>query len=338
MPNLDFIDRVYNYFVRHPLVLRALDWSKRHSLPGLNGITLYSIAAFIDKETRDDAISTRANSMAFSLFMAIFPSIIVLITLLPYTPLYEMKVEVDGRQEQFQDLLRDNIKEVMPGEAGKMLFDLINDIATKPQNELLSFGFFLTIWFASNGMMSMIKGLEKTYKATFRRRTPFQKRLMAIQMTFLIGLVLVASVILVILGNTILHFVFQYIKVDFLTRFAFFSLRWVVVFILFYTLFSMIYRYGSSTRRPIPFFNSGAALATPLSILTSWGFSFYVDNFGNYNALYGSIGTLIVLMLWIQLNCMILLFGFELNAGITVLKHHQEQQQREAEEAARESE
>jgi membrane protein len=82
----------------------------------------------------------------------------------------------------------------------------------------------------------------------------------------------------------------------------------------------MIYHYGSSTRRRIPFFNAGATLATFLSILTSWGFSFYVDNFGNYNALYGSIGTLVVLMLWIQLNCMILLIGFELNAGIAVLR------------------
>jgi membrane protein len=90
--------------------------------------------------------------------------------------------------------------------------------------------------------------------------------------------------------------------------------------LLFYTTFSTIYRFGASIRRPVPFFNPGAMLATLLSIIISWGFSFYVDNFGNYNALYGSIGTLIVLMLWIQLNCMILLIGFELNAGITVLR------------------
>jgi membrane protein len=108
---------------------------------------------------------------------------------------------------------------------------------------------------------------------------------------------------------------------------AFFALRWVVVLLLFYTLFSTIYRYGSSTRRKIPFINSGAVLATFLSILTSWGFSFYVDNFGNYNALYGSIGALIVLMIWIQLNCMILLIGFELNAGIVVLRDQRREKQ-----------
>jgi membrane protein len=94
----------------------------------------------------------------------------------------------------------------------------------------------------------------------------------------------------------------------------------VVVFSLFYGIFSTIYRYGSSTRRKIPFFNPGAFLATVLSLLTSWGFSFYVDNFGSYNKVYGSIGTLIVIMVWLQLNCLILLIGFELNAGIAVLR------------------
>jgi len=315
-----FAVRVYHYFVHHPLWLQLVEWSKTHTLPGLQRVPLYNLLKFIEKETRDDAITTRANSMAFSLFMAIFPSIIVLITLLPYTPLYEMRVETGGKSQQFEDLLKDNIDEIMPGSAGDMLFNTIKEIATKPQSGLLSFGFFLAIWFASNGMLSMMKGLEKDYKTTFKRRTDFQKRLIAIQLTFLVGIVLVASVIFVILGNTILNLVFQFVKVDVLSRFAFFSLRWVVVILLFYTLFSTIYRYGSSTRRKIPFFNSGAALATPLSILTSWGFSFYVDNFGNYNALYGSIGTLVVLMLWIQLNCMILLIGFELNAGIAVLR------------------
>jgi membrane protein len=290
--------------------MRLLAWSKGHSLPGLSKIPIYNLVKFIDKETKEDAIITRANSMAFSFFMAIFPSIIVLFTLLAYTPLYE----------NFDDVLRDSIHEIMPGSAGKLIFKTIEDIATIPRSGLLSFGFFLAIWFASNGMLSMMRGLEKDYSATFKRRTGFEKRMIAIQLTFLVAIVLVASVVLVILGNTILRFVFQYIRADAITRMTLFSFRWVVVLLLFYTSFSTIYRYGSSTRRKIPFFNPGAMLAMLLSIFISWGFSFYVDNFGNYNKVYGSIGTLIVLMIWIQLNCMILLIGFELNAGIAVLR------------------
>lgn len=297
----------------------VINWSKNHSAPGLKKIPLYNLIVFIDRELQRDAIVTRANSMAFSFFLAMFPAIIVLFTLLPYTPLYQMKVKVNGKTQQFQDLLRDNIEQVMPGEAGNMLFTTIREIATKPHSGLLSFGFFLAIWFASNGMVSMMRGMEKNY-SSFHKRNGFQKRMTALQLTFLVGSVLIGSVLFVVLGNLIFSFLFHRMKASLVTRITLLFFRWLVVILLFYTTFSTIYRYGSSTRRPIAFFNPGAIVATSLSILTSWGFSFYVDNFGNYNTLYGSIGALIVLMIWIQLNCMILLIGFELNAGIAVLR------------------
>jgi membrane protein len=300
----------YRRLVYHPAWTDAVRWSMTHSLPGLQRIPLYNLIAFINKETKDDALTTRANSMAFSFFLAIFPSIIVIFTLLAYTPIYA----------RFDEILVVWIDEVMPGAAGALLLKTIKDITTIPRSGLLSFGFFLAIWFASNGMLSMMRGLEKDYKATFKQRTAFQKRLIAIQLTFLVALVMFLSVLLVILGDVLLPVLFRYIKADFFTKLTIFAFRWVVVFSLFYGIFSTIYRYGSSTRRKIPFFNPGAFLATVLSLLTSWGFSFYVDNFGSYNKVYGSIGTLIVIMVWLQLNCLILLIGFELNAGIAVLR------------------
>ncbi|MBK6995773.1 MAG: YihY/virulence factor BrkB family protein [Lewinellaceae bacterium] len=279
-------------------------------MPGLNRIPLYNLAIFIYDEVKEDTLVTRANSMAFSFFLSIFPGLIMLISLLPYFP-----ISMD-----FFGTLQASIKQIIPGTAGDMIFKTIKDIATIQRSSVLSFGFFLAIWFSSNGMMSMMSGLEKDYPTTFKQRGDFRKRLISIQLTFLVALVLVASMLLIIMGNTILGFIFEYFRVDYLTEIGFSMLRWLAVFLLFYSTFSTIYRFGSSTWRPIPFFNSGATLAMLLSILTSWGFSFYVDNFGSYNKLYGSIGTLIVLMIWIQLNCMILLIGFELNAGIAVLR------------------
>lgn len=323
----DFIVRVKRYFTEHSLWLRVLEWSKTHSLPGLNKIPLYNIIDFIIAETRNDALTTRANSMAFSFFISIFPAIIVLFTLLAYTPLYQ----------NFDDVLFNGIQDVMPGTAGKMLYKTVEDIITIPRSGLLSIGFFLAIWFASNGTLSMMHGLEKEYRSAFKRRTPLEKRLIAIQLTFFLALILVASVIFVILGNTILNYIFSFVKADWLTRWMIFSFRWVVVFMLFYAGISTIYRYGASTRRPIKFFNPGSMLATLLSILTSWGFSFYVDNFGNYNKLYGSIGTLIVLMVWLQINCLIILIGFELNASIVVL-HARRQRKQDQEDEEEESE
>jgi membrane protein len=309
------ISHIEYYVAHHPIWTNLLNWSKRHSLPGLKGIPLYYVLHFVLQETKSDLLTTRANSMAFSFMLAIFPSIIVLFTVLAYTPLYE----------NFDDVLRDAIHDIMPGSAGNLVFRTIQNIVTIPRSGLLSFGFFLAIWFASNGMLSMMRGLEKDYPATFKRRTALQKRVMAVQLTFLIGFVLVASVVLVIMGNQLLNLLFAYVKVGFFTRFAAFAFRWIVVLLLFYATFSSIYRYGSSTVRKIPFFNLGAFLATVLSILVSWGFSFYVDNFGNYNKVYGAIGALIVLLIWIQVNCLILLIGFELNAGIAVLRYEERQ-------------
>jgi membrane protein len=311
MRQTDSIGRVIRYFKYHPTWLRVLDWSKTHSLPGLKRIPVYNLLQFIIQETENDDLTTRANSMAFSFFMAIFPSIIVMFTLLYYTPLYS----------KFDDILFQSIHEVMPGNAGNLAMKTIRDIYSIPRGSLMSAGFFLAFWFASNGMMTMMKGLEKNYKSTFKRRNWYEKRLIALQLTCLVGFVLVASVILVIMGNTILRFVFSYFQISAFARVTFFTFRWIVVLLLFYATFSTIYRFGSSTRRRISFFNPGALLATVLSVLSSWGFSFYVDNFGSYNKVYGSIGTLIVLMAWIQINCLVLLIGFELNAALVVLRH-----------------
>jgi len=316
----DYISHISHYLAHHPWWINLLHWSKTHSLPGLRRIPVYSLLVFIIRELKSDTLTTRANSMAYSFFLAIFPAIIVLFTLLAYTPLYE----------NFDEVLRESIHDVMPGNAGNLLFKTIQNITTIPRSGLLSVGFFLSMWFASNGMLSMMHGLEKDYPSTFKKRKGVEKRLIAIQLTVLVAFVLVASVVFVILGNQLLGLLFRFVKVDLFTRFAAFSFRWIVVLLLFYSTFSTIYRYGSSTLRKISFFNAGAMLATLLSILASWGFSFYVDNFANYNKVYGTIGALIVLMIWIQLNCLILLIGFELNAGIAILQQERYMQRKKS--------
>lgn len=310
MQHPNIFQRTLQYLCQHPAWLRFLKWAKTHSMLGLSGIPFYNLVLFIYDEINEDTLVTRSNSMAFSFFLAIFPGLIMLISLLPYFP-----ISLD-----FFGTLQTSIQQIMPGQAGDMIFSTVKDIATIPRQGVLSFGFVLAIWFASNGMMSMMRGLEKDYPTTFKQRTSFRKRLISIQLTVLVAFVLVASMLLIIMGNTILDFVFHYIQVALIVEFAFSALRWLVVLLLFYTTFSTIYRFGSSAWRPISFFNPGAMLGTVLSVIISWGFSFYVDNFGSYNKLYGSIGTLIVLMIWIQLNCLILLLGFELNAGIAVLR------------------
>jgi membrane protein len=303
------LNKLTQYLFTHPLWLQTVRWSKTHSIPGLKRVPLYDLLMFILAEIRRDAIVTRANSMAFSFFLAIFPSIIFLVTLLPYMPY----------GEDFFDTLRTSISEVMPGDSGLWVFKTVEDLLQNEQRDLLSVGFFLALWFSSNGMMSMMNGLRKDYREVFVKRPGWEKRLIAIKLTFLLTLALFVLMVLVILGNTVLNTIFTVIEASWVTKLLATIFRWVVVVVLFYTGISLVYRYGASTRQPIPFFNSGATLATLLSLIVSWGFSFYADNIGKLNTVYGSIGAIIALLLWIQINCLVLLIGFELNAGIAVL-------------------
>lgn len=306
----DFIRQSSRFLITLPPLKMLVRWSKTHSLPGLKRIPLFNLAQFIGKELQEDTIITRANSMAFSFFLAIFPGMIFLITLLPYLPY----------GDNFFVTLERSINEIVPGESGKWVFETVRDLLKNERRNLLSFGFLLALWFSSNGMMSMMNGLKKEHQEVFMRRNAFEERLIAIKLTFLLTMILFASVILVIMGNTILNYIFTFIRFDWFTKMVFFAFRWVVVLFLFYSGISVLYRYGSSARKRVPFINAGATFATLLSIGASWGFSFYADNISNFNTVYGSIGTIMAFMLWIQLNCIVLLMGFELNAGIAVIR------------------
>jgi membrane protein len=291
-----------------PLYVQIIEWTKTHSFPGFGRIPIYQIIDFILDELKEDAIVTRANSMAFSFFLSIFPTLIVLFTILAYTPLYA----------QFSEALNSYIGTALPGNAGKMVFQTITDLATIQRGSLLSVGFVLSLWFSSNGIISMMKGFEKGHTESFIKRTGLQKRIIAVKLTFLLALVLIGSVVLIIAGNSLFNLVFGIFKLDYFVQWIIYLFRWVVMLLLLFTGITLIYREGGGIRRGLTFLNPGAVLATMLSVLTSLGFSFYVDNFHDYNKVYGSIGTLIVLLIWLQMNCFILLSGFELNASIAV--------------------
>lgn len=310
------IKEVQKTIEHNPFVQRVINWSKVTSLPGFFSVPIYDVSIFLRNEFKKDNLFIRANSMAFSFFLSLFPSIIVLFTLLPYFSQYLLSHLPGG--DNFMTILQREIKLIMPGDAGDMLFITIEDITTQPRAGLLSLGFVLAVIFASNGMVTMMKSFEKSYLDTFRKRNGFQIRQVAIGLTFMLGILLIASVVLIIVGNLLISLLDQYIHLDWFSSVSISIMRYLVIIGLFYFVISFIYRFGVSTYRRFSFFSAGTTLATVLSILSSTLFSFYVDNFNTYNKLYGSIGTIIVVMLWIQINAMILLIGFELNASIAV--------------------
>ena len=295
------IKKIIDYLVK---------WSQKRSLPGFRKIPIYDILVFIIKEIKRYDLITRANSIAFSFFISLFPSLIALFTLVPFIKKYLFSIL--GLEGNIQAALRNEIGILLPGVAGERLFTFIEDITQNPRIGLFSIGFFLALFFASNGMIAMIRGFQKDYSMTFKTRNGLIKRVMAIILTLEVGALVVGSSILIVfgeylsglIGNTNIYF--------------FLALRWITVLILFYFSIYLIFRRAAGFKTKPPFFTPGTLLSTLMCLLSSLGFSFYINHFNRYNELYGSIGTIIILMLWIQLNALFILIGYELNASIAV--------------------
>lgn len=306
------ISKIQKRVTRKLEQLGLFSWMRSTKFPGAFGVTFYDLFQFLKKESSQIDITTRANSMAFSFFLSLFPLLLVFFTVIPYLPI----------NDSFYETIRNSIKEIMPGQAGNSLFHFIIDLTTKPQLNILSISSILVVYFASNGVMAMIQGFEKSYPTTFETWTGWHKRLRAIFLTFLLAFILFASVVLIIMGNVILSWLYKQsgIVPTSMQSASFHILRWLGIILLYYGGITSIYRFAVSARKRFTFLTPGATLATILSLLTSYLFSFYVDNFGSYNRLYGSIGTVIAIMLWIQLNAFILIIGFELNASIAITR------------------
>ena len=301
---------------------KVVRFAKTHTMPGFQGVPMFYVFNFMRQEMGRHPVTMRANAIAFSFFLSLFPSLMVLISLIPFLPFEKSKVIRE---------ITVAIDELMPNNAGRMVTMTIKDFLNEKRSDIISIGFVLAIYFSSNGILALMGGFEKSYPI-FGKRKPLDKRIRAIILTFALGGLMVTSMILIILGNQLIHEgVNLWAKWTKLTMSkkalanSLLTLRWVVVILLLYMGASFIYRFGILMRRKLPFFSPGAVLATFLSILSSIIFSTYIDNFGNYNKLYGSIGTIIVLMLWMQLNAMILVFGFELNASIALNRQLQEE-------------
>jgi membrane protein len=296
-----------------PPVVRTVNWSKNTTLSGFQGVSLHSVVRFLYAEIlMNPMMMTRANSIAFSFFMSLFPAFLVLFSLIPFA-IGVLPIE----KNQILDLIHEAISEIMPNDTGEMFYKEISKFIKTKRSDFLSIGFALSIFFSSNGLMALMSSFEKNYPV-FKRRKPLEKRLRAIAMTLMLGILLIITTVLVILGNQIFLWLFKFLKLSTFTAAILIILKWLIVVGSIYIGIALIYRFGIPTKRQLHLFSPGALTAAVLSLLSSVGFSFYVDHFGNYNKIYGSFVAGIVLLLWLQLNAIILIVGFELNAAIAV--------------------
>ncbi len=294
-------------FKELPIVRQLLDFSKRIIVPGFKGMSVYEIVSFVINEASKDAIYTRANSVAFSFFIAIFPTIIVLFTLIPFLP---------GTQN-FIEVISDSTKSILPENAHQYLFEVVDGVANTERSGLRSVGAILALFFASSGMLTLMNGFDKNYKV-FKARSFIKKRIIAVYLTLMMTLLFLFSFVLIVIGKQLIGIGIEYFGMQSYANFTFLIARTIGIITIFYLGITLIYRLGPSLKTKVPFWNPGAILATGFSLISSFGFAFFVNNFGRYNEIYGSIGALIVIMIWLQINAYIIVVGFELNASIAV--------------------
>lgn len=282
--------------------------SKKVILPGFQGIPLFDVVRFFLTQIKKTSITERASAIAFNFTMAIPPTIIFMFTLIPYLPI----------SNQFIQQLFALIRDVVPGEEDNQgVITFLSDILNKPRTGLLSTGFILALFFSSNAMMGIMRSFDKNYVG-FRKRKGFQQRTIALRLTFILLILFFLTVTLLAMQGAVLRWLgITNETVIALIR----SLRWIFIIALILLSISFIYRYGPAVHKRWKLINPGSIVAAFLMIAFTAGFSFWVSNFSNYNELYGSISTVLILMLLIYFNSLVLLIGFELNVSINSLKY-----------------
>jgi len=282
--------------------------SKKIYLPGFQGIPLFDVTRFFILQALKTGFTERASAIAFNFTMTIPPVVIFLFTLIPHLPI----------SDEFIEQLFSLIRDVMPGEKNNGgLIKFLSDILSKPRTGLLSTGFLLAMFFSSNAVMGIMRSFDKNYIG-FKKRAGYHERVVALRLTFILFILFFLTLLALIMQGSVLRWLGVTSK---LLIWVVDNFKWILIVLLFFLSISFIYRYAPAVHKRWRLINPGSILATFLMIVFTAGFSYWVSNFSSYNELYGSISTVLILMLLIYFNSLVLLIGFELNVSINSLKY-----------------
>ncbi|MFV0247383.1 MAG: YihY/virulence factor BrkB family protein [Tenacibaculum sp.] len=293
---------------KFPLINSLVGLIKQIKIPGLQGMSLFDVLEMYILGIIKGALTTRAGGIAFSFFMSIFPFLLFILSLIPYIP-------IDGFQESLFSL----IKEVLPPKTFEAVDSVLHDILNNQYGGLLSFGFLASIFLMTNGINAVFGGFEYSYHVK-EYRSIIKAYIISLGVSLLMSLFLIITVVLVILYQIALTKINERGWLNTVDLNLFYYGRGFLFLGMLFTLVSLLFRYGTKQGKEIRFFSPGAVLTTVVSMFSFYLFGIYVVKFAKYNQLYGSIGTLLILMLFVWLNSIILLLGFELNASIYQLK------------------
>ena len=289
-----------------PVVRNIARFFQRIKLPWLEGLSLYDLIEIYIVGIGESALTYRAAAISFSFFMALFPFALFVLNLIPYIP-------IEGFQRDFLKFVEGSV----PPNTYDAIEMILKDIMGTSHQGLLSSGFILSILLMTNGINAILGGFEMSEHITVTRGF-FRQYFISLAISLVLSLILIVTVAAIVIAEVMIQKIniHGYIADVALIEWS----RYIFIILMILVTTSVLYKFGAKETSKISFISYGAVFTTILIILSSYIFGVYVEKFARYNELYGSIGTLLVLMFYIWINCMVLLLGFELNATISKLK------------------
>jgi membrane protein len=285
-----------------PVVRLFIAWARTHSLPGFRKIPVYFVARSFTYAVVKENPMDRAAAMTFKFFMALFPAILFLCTLIPLVPI-----------EGFQDGLLKSYEALMPPQVHDLLSQTVEQVVKTGHTGLMSVSFLVAFFFSTNGIVGMIKAMNESANIT---EPGGKMRLKALAiLLFVLSLSIVSMVAIILMGSLLSNFLMTTGWSINAAQFIYF-MRLLILYAVVLLNISLIYYLAPAKKFRLGFFSPGAFAACNLSIISSVVLAAFFSNFDNYNTLYGTLGSIPIFMIWIYVNCLMLLAGFELNMGI----------------------
>jgi membrane protein len=304
-------ERISKWRIRFQLKARAL--KKIHF--GSQSKNLYDVLRIFIQQLKKDDINERAGSMAFSYTIALFPLLLFLLNLVPYL------------QDFFPLVTTQNIlsfvQGIMPWDVYLSIESTLLDIVSKPRQSLLSLGFFFALFASTQGVVSMMNSFNSVYKTKENRGWLASRGIAVAIVVVLVVTILAASSVMIIGSFLITELRETNLFSGGFMIFLFTTLKFFILLSVFFLTSAFIFRFAPAIHDKWHFFSTGAQLAGLLITLSFYGFIFYLENFASYNKLYGSIGTIIALMLWLYLTSVIVLVCFEVNVSFDLAEEKQ---------------
>ncbi len=294
------IKQLKKWLLESRIVRILFAWSKRLVLPGFGGMSLFGVIKYVIESFRKSAYGMRSSAIAFKFFLALFPGLLFFVSLIPFVPI-----------DNFQENLLSEIDAVTPDNIYSVIESTINDLITTKHHFVLSVGILMTLFYASNGINTMLSVFNSSHQIELRR-SPIKQRLLSLGLFAAISVFILLALVALTYGEYFVRNV-AYENLGGLLQFVFQLVKWLVMIICLMIAMGTLFNLGNPQIKSYKWVTPGTSLATILILVVSYAISFFFTNFGQYNELYGSIGSLMMILIWLNALCYVMLIGFELH-------------------------